>query len=126
MMNRQRLGVSGTGRLTASARELALGFFLGSRFSLGLPDLNVGRRLQQGLDLVDALLRRVLRLLLLFAMRAVSARHLVCLRVQQVMSGFFTPAALAMHASLTEEPKPEVRAGAPKACLSAARNGFRP
>src|ERR1035437_10636520 len=86
-----------------------------------LPDLNVRRRLQQRLDLVDALLRRVLRFLFLFAMRAVSARHLVCLRVQQVRSGFFTPAALAMHGFSTEEPEPEVRAGAPIACLSAAR-----
>jgi hypothetical protein len=34
----------------ASVRELALGLF-GPRLPLGLPDLDVGRRLQQRLDL---------------------------------------------------------------------------
>ena len=95
----------------ASARELALGLF-SSRLSLGLPNLDVCRRLQHGLHLVDALRAGVLWLLFRLVRGAISARHGVCLRVQQVTSGLFTPTALPMHATLTAARSLEAQAGA--------------
>ena len=108
----------------ASARRLALGLFC-SRLSLGLPDLDVGRRLQQRLDL--GLSGRVLWLLLLFdgggGLDWPSD-------APPRTTGYGWSIHSALHFRCTGPRRlraiPEVRGGAPRTFRSAVLSGFRP
>jgi hypothetical protein len=94
-----------SGRLMASAREFS-SRSLRSSASAWASRPRRWSAAPAGLDL--GLRRRVLGLLLLLTVGAVSTRHLMRLRVLQATGGLFTPTALPMHATLTAGPRPKL------------------